>query len=170
MAVEPQPRLAAQLRAKYGDRVDVHEVALADDPGRAEFRVIAGDAAQCSGFERDLDDYPEEDVDLVEVDVARLDDLLPDERRIDLIKVDVESWELPLLQGAARTLKRWQPHVVFEMGSFGIHLWELLHDECGLEFSLLSGFLRGDEPFTRDGFLINTSEMFEFMYIAHPVA
>ena len=37
-----------------------------------------------------------------------------DVRSIDLIKVDVEGWELPVFQGAAATLARDRPVVIFE--------------------------------------------------------
>lgn len=49
------------------------------------------------------------------VDVVALDDVLENEARIDLIKIDVEGWELDVLRGGARILERHQPLLYVEI-------------------------------------------------------
>lgn len=49
-----------------------------------------------------------------DVAIIALDDVLPTNRRISLIHLDVEGYELAALQGAKLTLQRWHPLVVYE--------------------------------------------------------
>ena len=49
------------------------------------------------------------------VDQVRVDTLDSFElREVDLIKIDVEGWELPVVHGAVETLRKWRPIVVCE--------------------------------------------------------
>jgi len=48
-----------------------------------------------------------------EVEVCRLDDMLLD-RKIDLLKLDIEGGELAALRGALATIQKWQPAIIFE--------------------------------------------------------
>jgi FkbM family methyltransferase len=49
-----------------------------------------------------------------EVKVVRLDDEIPIDEPIDLIKVDVEGTELDVLRGAARIIDQWEPLIYME--------------------------------------------------------
>ena len=49
------------------------------------------------------------------IDVVRLDDWLAADVRVDFIKLDVEGFELRALKGAAGTLRRSWPDLIFEM-------------------------------------------------------
>lgn len=49
------------------------------------------------------------------VEVVSLDDALADEPRVDLIKIDVEGWELDVLRGGARILARHRPLLYVEI-------------------------------------------------------
>lgn len=51
------------------------------------------------------------------IGVTTLDDYLAtaDVARLDLLKIDVEGSELPVLKGAADTLKRFRPHIIIEV-------------------------------------------------------
>lgn len=51
-----------------------------------------------------------------EVAVVRLDDIVLD-RKIDLIKLDIEGGELGALRGAIRAIDKLQPSIIFECGS-----------------------------------------------------
>jgi FkbM family methyltransferase len=52
-----------------------------------------------------------------EIPLARVDDLVPETERVDLVKIDVEGAELDVLQGMPRILHRDRPRVVFEINS-----------------------------------------------------
>jgi FkbM family methyltransferase len=113
VACEPLPHLAAELRERF-PAVTVHEVALSDAAGEATFNFLP----TMQGFSGLHDVAPgEHEVRKLQVQTARLDDLLDPELPISLIKIDVEGAELGVLDGAERTLKRWRPAILLEHGT-----------------------------------------------------
>lgn len=42
--------------------------------------------------------------------------------KVDLIKIDVEGYELPVLEGASKTIKKHKPNIIFELNDLGIEL------------------------------------------------
>jgi FkbM family methyltransferase len=57
----------------------------------------------------------------LEVPAARLDDLIPQNTRIDLIKIDVQGWEVPVLRGAKKTLsENYAIILLIEFWPFGL--------------------------------------------------
>lgn len=173
VACEPNPSLAHDLRERFPS-VTIHEVALSDEAGTSEFHVLAQLPAQ-SGLLRRPTDRPS-DVEVISVRVETLDDLLPDDRPIHLVKIDVEGAEVNVLRGARRTLTRWQPVAVFEHGvrtskPYGTTpemLFDLL-DDCGLHVALLDRWLAGDPPYTRDEFLHEKYHVGRhWMFVAYP--
>jgi FkbM family methyltransferase len=113
VAVEPEPVNASWLRRSVGLRaarnVEVVEMALSDASGRAALhRVdVLGGADSSSGLHSLLEGGPATH-DTIEVDARTLDGLLETLgiARVDVIKIDVEGWEVAVLRGAAATLTR----------------------------------------------------------------
>ncbi len=116
-AFAPLPHLAAALPRRFPD-VAVHEVVLADREGEAEFHHVVTNPG-FSGLRRRTYDRPGEQVELIRVRTARLDDVVPLERQVDLVKIDVEGAELQVLEGGTRLIRRWRPLVLFEHGPGG---------------------------------------------------
>jgi FkbM family methyltransferase len=108
IAIEPNPGLVQLLRTNIGINwssapVRIEPVAVAETPGEMvlsipDDRAANGTLASIPAEGRSLRTHS--------VPVARLDDLLRDEPRIDLIKIDVEGFEPAVLRGAAETLAR----------------------------------------------------------------
>lgn len=176
-AFEPLPHLAAVLRRMFRDRpqVTVLDLALSDRSGERTFQHVRTNPAY-SGFLRRRYDRPGEEVEEIRVRTAALDDVLPADLPIRLVKVDVEGAELEVLRGAVRTLTRYRPVVVFEhgLGAADVYgagpadLWELLVDRCGLRVSLLQAFLDGAPPLSREGFEQQFAEHLAYYFVAHP--
>lgn len=154
VAYEPIPDLAAQLTAQYPN-VDVRNAACSEEAGEAEFTHVVG-APAMSGL-RQRADLPGHAQDVVKFPVRldKLDEALPEGWVPSLVKIDVEGAELLVMRGAAETLARHRPFVIFEHGIGGADLygsrpgevWDLL-DGCGLRIF----DLEGDGPYSRDRF------------------
>jgi len=175
-AFEPLPYLAERLRAKYRDTASVrlHELALSDRGAQSiTFHHVTSNPGY-SGFEKRRYDRPSEDVTQIQVTTARLDDELPPELPIALIKIDVEGAELQVLRGGRETLRRWQPVVVFEHGLGAADVYgsrpEVLFDElqaCGLRVSLMADWLAGRPDLTRAAFADEFDTARNYYFMAH---
>jgi FkbM family methyltransferase len=168
-AFEPNPMLFRNLRRAW-PAVDVRRIALSDQPGRATFHLYTNFDG-FSGFEAHKD-VGGGDVQVIDVDTARLDDVLPREQRIDLIKIDVEGAEHRVLLGARETLARWRPVVVFECGKGGLDLYgtepaEIVRtlESHGLRVKPLIGW-RDAPPLTPEQFAAMFAEGTHFMWVA----
>ena len=173
-AFEPLPHLAARLRESF-PTVQVNELALSDEPGRASFVHVVSNPGY-SGLRERRYDRPHEDLTQIDVQVDTLDRVLPDDLPIAFIKVDVEGAELGVLRGARETINRWRPHIVFEHGLGGSDyygtkpqdVYELLVDDCGLRISLLERFLKRRRSLTRDEFVQQFESGANYYFVAHP--
>lgn len=152
-AVEALPHYAAGLVERF-PTVTIHHCAVGNRAGRAVFHH-AVDTPGWSGLESQP--YPGGSrVELLDVPLAKLDDLIPADQPVDFLKVDVEGGELAVFEGARRIMTRWQPVVLFEhawlhsagYGTTAAAVHALLVGEYGLAIYSLDG--RG--PHDRDRF------------------
>jgi FkbM family methyltransferase len=107
MMIEPQPACQAQLRAAAAviGRAVVHPIA-ASAPGRARVGLIGGTATGGTGVgvvEPEDGVVPEMDCDAVTLDSLLADRVTRADR--PLLKLDVETHEIPVLEGARRLLE-----------------------------------------------------------------
>lgn len=117
LAFEPVPYLAETIvktmRINRQDQVEVLNIALSNQDGMAEFSVEQGN----SGGSRL--GHMNGDFSGITVPTRCLDSMLaerPEIDRIDFIKVDVEGFELQVLEGARDTLARFHPPLILESG------------------------------------------------------
>jgi FkbM family methyltransferase len=154
IAYEPIPDLHERLVRRFPG-VDVRQAALYDSSGTASFTQSV-DQPAFSGL-RTRSDVEASPGDLRQLSVRteRLDDVLDEGYVPTLIKIDVEGAELGVLRGAAETLDRHRPFVLFEHGLGGADLYNARPTEV---FDLLdaSGLrifdLDGVGPYSRDHF------------------
>lgn len=118
LAVEPNPSVRAQLQRNVGlnrlTQVEIVACALADASGVSEF--IAPDASDPSSASGHIVSEGNEGATSVRVETSTLD-LLAEQKqlgRVDLIKIDAEGFDWPVLQGAELTIARHRPYIIFE--------------------------------------------------------
>ena len=175
-AFEPIPKLYNQLQQQFSPQVNVSNLALSDRSGEATFNYVTSNPAY-SGFKQRSYPQPDPKIEVIQVKMDLLDNVIPAEQSIDLIKLDVEGGELTVLQGATQTIKRNQPIVIFEFGLgaadyYGTkpdQIYELLHDRCGLEVSLMKSWLSGKPPLSKQQFNTQFFEHINYYFIAYPV-
>ncbi len=141
LAIEPIPALAESLRDRFPD-IEVHQCALSDRKGTREF-FVEQSAPTRSGFVRQ---QGAGEARSIAVEVKRIDDIVPREREIALIKIDVEGAEEEVLRGAAETLSRCRPLVALEHGASAVRNYGTSH---GTIHRLLAGY--GLALFDMDG-------------------
>jgi FkbM family methyltransferase len=156
LGFEPIPELRARLEAQFAatTNVEIRGEALSDTGGETTFHHVLT-APGFSGMRlREMSE--DEEVRELTVPTARLDDVLPDGISPSLIKIDVEGAELLVLRGAAETIVRHRPVVLFEHGVGGFErygelpgaLHDLLVRDCGLRIFDLAG----EGPYSRARF------------------
>jgi FkbM family methyltransferase len=115
IAFEPNPRLAGMLAASIALNpelnIHVERSAVGDQPGELPLHLAS--VSRNSGLSSLRSDLPDTAGGTVTVPVVTIDDYCA--RRTltpDLIKIDVEGFELQVLQGATRTLTETPPGAV----------------------------------------------------------
>ncbi|HEY2044127.1 MAG TPA: FkbM family methyltransferase, partial [Jatrophihabitans sp.] len=169
LAWEPLPEFAERARREF-PTVEVHQAALSDHAGLAEFVYVPELPAYSSLRERS---YPSEvHPERIQVQLERLDDSLPEGYVPHFIKIDVEGAEREVIEGGLETIARHRPIVVFEHGlgaadRYGTtpeHIWDLLAGTAKLHIFDMDAV----GPLSRDHF----SEIFasgeRWNYIALP--
>lgn len=177
-AFEPLPHLHDLLARKYAGAANVRlfDAALSDAPGESTFQHVVTNPGY-SGLLRRRFDRPHEDVVEIRVRLLRLDDVLPPQEPIRLVKIDVEGAELQVLRGAQGMLRRCRPYVIFEHGLGAADCYgtrpEMVHDllaDCGLRVSLMQDWLSGGpgSPLDREAFAAQFDRAINYYFLAHP--
>ncbi len=156
---EPLPHLYAGLQEKFGNKAVFHDCALADATGKTTFQYVKN-APAYSGIKRRRYDIDNPEIEEIEVELRRLDDLIPADLKIDFLKIDVEGAELGVLKGAKNLLQRWQPVTVFECGLGGSdyydttpeEVYDFMTEEAGLQVGTLKEYLKHNRRLTRAAF------------------
>lgn len=122
LAVEANPavrgRLAENVAINRLSQVEIVSCALADGAGRVAFFGPAADDTESgnghvvTGTGADEGESSK----IISVEMRTLDAVVESAglTRLDVIKIDVEGYEWPVLQGAEATIARFRPHVIFE--------------------------------------------------------
>jgi FkbM family methyltransferase len=177
-AFEPLPHLFSALKVKYASmpNVHLHQAALSEEVGTASFQHVVTNPGY-SGLRRRDYSRPDETIVEIQVDLRRLDDVVPDDFDVRLIKIDVEGAELQVLRGAMKTLARCRPYVIFEHGVGGSDHYgtrpETVYDlfaTVNLRVSTMADWLAAPDRagFSREEFMDQFDRGLNFYYLAHP--
>lgn len=175
IAIEPIPYKCEWLKRKFPD-VEVFQVALSEAEGEANFYV----QPSRSGFSglklRGSNQEAAQDIEIIKVKLAKLDDIVPPDLPIGFIKIDVEGAELDALRGAESILRRCHPTVLFECAKTSIkahdvsplQVYEFFH-AYGYSLFLIKDWLSSGEALTYEKFLNSMEYPFQaFNFLAVP--
>jgi FkbM family methyltransferase len=148
-AFEPVPYKAAWLEKKFPS-VHVHQMALSDKHSIERFYVNQGSSAFSAlrPAERSGQSEP------IQVEVGRLDDVLPADLSVGFVKIDAIGGELAVMRGGEELLRRHRPIVLFEASETTLGYFDLsaseIHDylvrELGYRLYSLHGWSVGAPP------------------------
>jgi FkbM family methyltransferase len=167
IAFEPLPHLTTELRRDF-PAVRVMQLALGDVNDTRPFRHVVYSDGYSGFWRRPYDEYKEV-VNMISVQVRRLDDVLPEGYTPSFIKVDVEGAELLVFRGGLETLCRAQPYIAFELSWQEEELWDVLVEGAGLCINRLDFWLSGRRPLTRNEFLQEVHGRGTYFFLAYPV-
>ncbi|MBF0590453.1 MAG: FkbM family methyltransferase [Nitrospirae bacterium] len=167
-AFEPLPRFIPQLKTRFPG-VKVYQCALSNSAGISKFCHFVN-IPGWSGLRPQpcpIEPVAEE----IEVEVNLMDDIIPQQLQIRLIKIDVEGGEYGVIDGAKKTVRRCKPYIIFEhakVHAFGYGttpqmLYDLIVEDCGLAVFSLDG----NGPHSKNTFVSIYEEAFITRYKRH---
>ncbi len=174
VAIEPTPEKARHLDRKFPN-VIVHQVALSDAPGEAQFFVNPSQQG-FNSLEQRSDKFAH--AGSIRVEVETLDRIMPPDHEAQFVKIDVEGFELSVLQGGGAFITRCRPIIVFESGPArpiddggfeGDDLFRHVTDTLGYKVYSPTAYLKGEGPMSLEQHRAHRTYPFAgFNFIALP--
>ncbi|KJU83189.1 methyltransferase, FkbM family [Candidatus Magnetobacterium bavaricum] len=167
-AFEPLMQFIPHLKAIFPG-IKLYQCALSNIVGTSKFCHVVN-LSEWSGLRPQpcpIEPVAEE----IDVEVNFIDNIIPQEIQIRLMKIDVEGGEYNVIDGAKKTIRRCRPYVIFEhakLHAFGYGttpqmLYDLIVEECGLAIFSLDG--KG--PHSKNTFASKCEEAFVTRYKKH---
>lgn len=177
-AFEPLPDVYKKLMRKYGknSRIILSNIALSDlKEAHVDFNFVLSNPGY-SGLRRRRYDRLNEIDTRITVSTDLLDNMIDTDDVVAMIKIDVEGAEMQVLEGGKSVISRDKPFVVFEHGlgaadCYGTtpeQVYDLLHQTCGLNISLLDAWLENSRQLTKTGFCDQFYNRENYYFLAHP--
>ena len=147
-AFEPIPDQFTYLKNKFSAYADIYPYALGNANKETIFNYVKSNPTYSGLKQRQY--IREEDVVEIKVQVRKLDDVIDPDAPVRLIKIDVEGGEYDMMKGAAGTLRKWRPYLIFEHGLGGADkydvspgdLYSFLVNELEYKICLMEEFLK----------------------------
>jgi FkbM family methyltransferase len=133
---EPIPTNVTLIRASVGENrfsnVTLHQVAASDRAGKVRFQTIGTNGGVVNDSSQDFD---------LEVQCVALDDYLPSDIHVDVVKMDIEAHEVFALSGMRKLIQRCRPAIAVEwhpwaMQNHGHEPERLLRDLLAYDYAL----------------------------------
>ena len=169
VAFEPLPNLWGRLseeiqRNDVESIVTLHHCALSDAGGNSEFLYVE-DSPGLSGL-KERTSHAGHEISRINVEVKRLDEVVPEGKKISFIKVDAEGADFFILRGARRILSVDRPFIVFESGrinAFPAKSYDYSEQEFHAFFDEIGYVLYDIAGFKYDPFFWNIPTLNDFV-------
>lgn len=116
LAFEPLPFAFREISLLAAPNVELHNVALSDHQGTADFVFNEGAPEESGLEERIYNDPSLKKLTRLPCVLDTLDNYTDRLDRVDFVKIDIEGGEIDCLRGAAQTLRRFRPLISVEYG------------------------------------------------------
>lgn len=174
-AFEPLPGLFKQLITRFMKYSNCHiyNYALSNENGTTPFNHVISNPAY-SGIKKRKYDRENERDEMIIVTKKKLDDVIPANTRIDILKIDVEGGEYDVLAGSKNILANFHPLLIFEFGIGGSDVYGVtpekmfdLLNKTGYHISLPGSFPVKKASLTKEAFCRQVNEKINYYFIAH---
>jgi len=173
---EPIPNLFVKLKNTFKNKVTLFDYALSNQNGRSDFKFVTN-APAFSGIKERSYHISKPVIKTIQVELRKLDDVLPDDARIDFIKIDVEGAEFDVMRGSEKLLRKNKPYIIFEFGlgasefygSGPGEMYDFLSNKIGLNISLLKDFISSGKTLEKSELEHYYHSRTEYYFIAHAV-
>lgn len=174
-AFEPIPAFYEQLKINFNQaNCHIFPYALAEKSGTTEFNYVKN-APAYSGLKQRKYAVENPEIEKIQVEIKTLDELIPRDTKIDLLKIDVEGAELGVLKGGLNTIKEHKPVIIFECGLgasdfYGTkpeEVFDFITAETGLQLSTMQRWLKKQQPFTRQEFCDTFNKASDYYFMAY---
>jgi FkbM family methyltransferase len=172
-AFEPLPVFYHALISNYGHNHHILPYALSDQSGTSQFHYVKN-APAYSGILKRKYDIQQPEVEAIQVDLRKMDEIIPPDTPVRLIKIDVEGAEMSVLHGGVQTINNWKPLIMFEFGIgasdiYGTEPDEMYHFFSKMNYGIytLESWLKGSEFLTSEEFSQLYYGKKEFYYLAN---
>ncbi|MDX1446342.1 FkbM family methyltransferase [Lishizhenia sp.] len=173
-AFEPIPSFYTKLEEKYGSKYKIYPYALSNEEGSSSFQFVKNAPAYSGLKQRDYK-VKNPEIEKIQVQLKKLDDIIPTDTKIDLIKIDVEGAEFNVLKGAEATIKKSKPLIIFECGlgasefynTFPEELYVFIQQNLEMNISTLERFIKKDNSLREEEFCSHFKEGSEYYFIIH---
>lgn len=111
-AFEPIPELVLALKRHFKDSINIHQVAASNANGVTEIYAPVVSGHPLYGYASCENSWPENEQVHLTVPTRTIDSFEFDD--VSFMKIDVEGYELAVLEGARETLERCKPSLIIE--------------------------------------------------------
>jgi len=169
-AFEPIPYYYEKLKKKFGEKCIIQNYALSDREEISEFQFVKN-APAFSGIRKRKYNVETPEIETIQVELKKLDNIIPGDIKIDLIKIDVEGAEFQVLKGAQNILVKSKPVIIFECGIGASDYYDTkpedvfaFLDKSGFNISLLKDFIKNKSWLDTSQFI----EIYNVQYFEGP--
>ncbi len=171
---EPIPILYHNLRKKYSSNPNciISSIAASNQVGESSFNYVVSNPSYSGLKKRAYDKKNEQDKKIL-VQTNKLDNVIPDDMVIDLIKIDVEGGEMLVLEGAKTLIEKHQPIILFEHGLGASDFYDYGPEKLfsffeKLDYSIytLNGFLSYEKSLSKSDLIDQFYQGLNYYFIA----